>query len=218
MEKKAGKKPPRGVHGALSARGLGVDESKAPPRQRLRIGVLVQPADESLIGGTNGVAGKKPCDQPEADPRQVLFAEAIAAGMNPHQAAKRAGYTSSGSVKQLEHPTTAALINLKRIELARVQGISKEKVLDMFMEAFQLSRTLEDPATMVRAATEVGKMLGYYAPEVKQFNIDVRQLHTVRQLEELSTEQLAKMVDEAGDIEDMNAEQFEYFPAPVHVS
>jgi len=55
-----------------------------------------------------------------------------------------------------------------REELATTSGITREDVLAGLKDAAELAKTMADPQAMVRAWAELGKLLGFYAPEVKK--------------------------------------------------
>ena len=69
------------------------------------------------------------------------------------------------------------MVNEARSELRSVSSIKRLDVLDIFIEAIDMARTLADPAQMINGAREVGRMMGFYEPET--IKIDMTMNHNV---------------------------------------
>ena len=82
-----------------------------------------------------------------------------------------------------------------RDELSSAAQISRADVLDGFMEAINLARLAADPQAMIKGWTEVGKMLGYYAPEVKKVEITDNQKRLQSKFEAMSDEELLRVIE-----------------------
>ena len=89
-----------------------------------------------------------------------------------------------------------------RDELSSAAQISRADVLDGFMEAINLSRLSADPQAMIKGWTEVGKMLGYYAPEVKKLEITDNQKRLQSKFEAMSDEDLMKVIEGEASVVD----------------
>ena len=61
-----------------------------------------------------------------------------------------------------------ALIEQKQAQTALRLEITRESVILGLLEAVELAREQGDPAAMISAAREIGKMLGFYSPPVKE--------------------------------------------------
>ena len=73
------------------------------------------------------------------------------------------------------------------------------------MEAINLARMNADPATMVKGWTEVGKMLGHYAPEVKKVEVDVTTGNFTAKLRALTDDELLKIIEgECHEVQTVN--------------
>lgn len=77
-----------------------------------------------------------------------------------------------GKTKTMPKSKSAQLaIAEARKELSSAAQLSRADVIDGFLEAINLARLGADPASMIRGWTEIGKMLGHYAPEIKKVEI-----------------------------------------------
>jgi hypothetical protein len=128
--------------------------------------------------------------------KQKRYAQARGRGLSRDQSAIMAGVDNSrksGNLNELEH-SKGVQTELARIraETAKNTQITKEDVAEMLVEAANMAREMADPQGLVAAARELGKLLGYYAPEVKKIthNLDKEQL--LRVMEEMSDEELLK--------------------------
>jgi hypothetical protein len=128
---------------------------------------------------------------------QKQYVHHRARGVSREQSAIMAGYEQTG-------------INLTKIEkgegvqeeLARIRaltvkntGVTKEEVVDMLKQAAELAMMQSDPTGIVTAARELGKMLGFYAPEVKKLTkgIDLQEFQKL--LSELPDDELLRLAN-----------------------
>lgn len=102
--------------------------------------------------------------------RQRKYVENRARGMTRERSAILAGYPAGQEAgKQVESmPTVQEELAKIRAEMASAAGVSREDIVAMLMDAAALAKLQADPASIVQAARELGKMLGFYAPEVKK--------------------------------------------------
>lgn len=82
-----------------------------------------------------------------------------------------------------------------RAETAENTKITKEMVVEMLREAADLARLQADPTGIVQAAREMGKMLGFYAPEVKKITRDMNKQDLQKLLSELTEDELLKLAN-----------------------
>lgn len=136
---------------------------------------------------------KKPSKQ------QKAYVEARARGLSRDQSALTAGYAPGGSepnVSRIENSLTVQeQLAAVRAEVAKNTGITKEEVVGLLMHAADMAKLMSDPTGLVAAARELGKMLGFYAPEVKKVThgLDKGSLRAL--LEEMSDEDLARIAN-----------------------
>jgi hypothetical protein len=98
---------------------------------------------------------------------------------------------AAGHVKEFAHRT--AVKRMEKFELSR------DKVLEGFLEAIDMAKMKEEPQTMIAGWREVGRMLGLY--EAKKHTIDITASGEVqiKHLSQMSTEELLRLADESGD-------------------
>ena len=106
----------------------------------------------------------------ELSAQQAMYVKNRARGLPRQQSAVMAGYADVDKAgEQVEKsPDVQAELAKIRAETAANLDITKEDVARMLKDAFDMAVTMADPQAMVRAAAELGKMLGHYAPEVKK--------------------------------------------------
>ena len=59
-----------------------------------------------------------------------------------------------------------------RREIRDITTVRRLDVLNIFMDAIDMARTLADPAQMINGAKEVGKMMGFYEPETLKLEVE----------------------------------------------
>ena len=109
--------------------------------------------------------------------KQQAFADAIVTGHTQADAARAAGYHPATASNVMRQEEIQLLVNEARSELRSVSSIKRLDVLDIFIEAIDMARTLADPAQMINGAREVGRMMGFYEPET--IKIDMTMNHNV---------------------------------------
>ena len=128
---------------------------------------------------------------------QAAFVDAALEGKDNVAAARAAGYASPDRNGEKVSRSTAVQLALRdaRDELSSAAQIGRADVLDGFMEAINMARLAADPQAMIKGWTEVGKMLGYYAPEVKKLEITGNQKRLQSKFEAMSDEDLLKVIE-----------------------
>ena len=102
-------------------------------------------------------------------------------GMVPEAAARAAGYKDpNDAVKKIKRNTNIEGEVAESVaNLSREAYLTRDKVLELTEEAINIARCGGDAGSMIRGITEINKMQGFYAPELKAVVLDHR--HTVRQ-------------------------------------
>jgi phage terminase small subunit len=141
--------------------------------------------------------------------QQRIFVEAIVRGDEPKLAARKAGYaTPESQCRQiLKGPKIEAAIRFAYQKYAKAAQMTRQKVMDGLIEAIGMAKLQSDPAVMVAGWREIGKMCGFYAPEVKKIDISITTKRVVDQLETLSDDDLLKLVDEGSNLIEGEAEE-----------
>lgn len=131
-------------------------------------------------------------------PRQSRFVDEYLLDANGTQAAIRAGYSASGARVAAHRLLTNVAIS-SRLEArqkadATRLSITRENVLQRLLDAFEMAREQGEPATMVSAARELGKLLGFYAPVRVEATVDVSALAVRDKYEQMSDAELLAVI------------------------
>lgn len=144
---------------------------------------------------TMAAAASVPEDKPLTD-KQKAFARYYAEGDSIPAAMARAGYNEQPSYgyRMVKMPNVKRLIGQYQDEYRRVSEISKRDVMDMLKESYDMAKLMNEPASMVSAAREIGKLCGYYEP--KKVQVDVNMTGAVK-FEQLTDQELFAMIEKA---------------------
>ena len=131
--------------------------------------------------------------------KQKLFVKYWAEGESILSASSRAGYADGASMayRMTHMPNVLALKAKYAAEYEATAEMSRKKVMDMHLEAFEMAKLMAEPATMVSAAREVGKMCGYYAPVEHRVKVDVTGNIILDRMNSLSDAELLKVISSA---------------------
>lgn len=105
-------------------------------------------------------------------PKQLRWIDEFLVDGNASAAAVRAGY-SERSARSIAHenmtkPDVQAVLQARQMDVANDLLITRQGVIQGLLEAVDMGREQRNPAAMVSALREMGKMLGYYSPEVRR--------------------------------------------------
>ena len=134
-------------------------------------------------------------DKPLTD-MQKLFAKFYAEGNPVPNAMHLAGYNEQPSYgyRLIKMPNVKRAIAQYQEEFRKAAELSKKDVMDMLKESYEMAKLMSEPATMVSAAREIGKMCGYYEP--KKVQVDINMTGSVK-FEQLSDQELFAMIEKA---------------------
>lgn len=154
--------------------------------------------------------------------RQLLFVRNWASGETPRTAMALAGYaeTSVGLMWKLTRdPAILKLYNAEKKLYEEAEGHTKKRVMSMLQEAYDCAKLVSEPASMVAAARELGKMAGHYEPETRNVNINVGGKLFDR-MSAMSDDQLLKILESHGEeiigeaMRVVDADEVPSLPAP----
>lgn len=121
---------------------------------------------------------------------------------NGTQAAIRAGYGAAGArvtaCRLLTNPNVQKTVEARQAADATRLGIERQNVLAGLLEAVDMAREQMNPAGMVAGLREIGKLMGFYAPEVKEVKLSAMQDATQKDLAAMTDAQLLALI-ERGD-------------------
>jgi len=131
--------------------------------------------------------------------KQAKYVQHRARGLSREQSAIMAGYSENGGDPVAERIEKSETVSQElarvRAETASNVGITKEMVIEMLREAADLAKLQADPTGIVQAAREMGKMLGFYAPEVKKITRDMNKQDLQKLLTELTEDELLRLAN-----------------------
>lgn len=135
--------------------------------------------------------------------RQTRFIEEYLVDGNGTQAAIRAGYSASGAYTEasrlLRNAEVASAIKTRQeADSARLR-LSRERVVTMLLEAFEKAKEQAEPAAMVSAARELGRLMGFYAPARVEATLEVGPAAERQRLEAMSDAELVLLIEQAGN-------------------
>ena len=104
--------------------------------------------------------------------KQKVFADAILEGHSQTAAARAAGYHPANASNVMRQEEIQGYLTEARREVSDLTSMKRLDVLNIFMEAIDMARTLADPSQMINGADKVAKMMGYYAPETLKLEVE----------------------------------------------
>lgn len=116
------------------------------------------------------------------------FVENKLLGMNDKAAKAAAGIlatTNPNMVASIRDQLTAA-----RRWLTNTTQITRLDVIEGVIDGIEMARMQGDSGNVIKGWTEVGKILGHYAPEVKKIELSMEQGRLKSKFEALSDEEL----------------------------
>lgn len=129
--------------------------------------------------------------------RQAKFVAEYLVDGNGSRAAVAAGYGIAGSRVAAHRLLTSANVSeaLRARQTADAAELSTQRVdvLTGLLEAFTLAKEQGNPAAMVSAARECGRLMGYYAPERRKVDMGVADGCARKQMNALSDAELLAM-------------------------
>jgi phage terminase small subunit len=141
------------------------------------------------------------CSTALSDRQSRFVAEYLVDG-NGTQAAIRAGYGRAGAhveaSRLLRDPKVAAAVRTGQCELAAQHQMTRERVVQELLEAIDMARQQADPGTMIAGWREIGRLCGFYAPEVKKIDLNVSARRVIGKLEALSDAELLRLTAGTG--------------------
>lgn len=124
--------------------------------------------------------------------KSKLFVDARARGLTRREAAEASGVAGDGSSTE-KLPSVQQELAKVRAQMAVNSGVSRETIIEGLKDAADMARLLEDPQGMVAAWRELGKMLGFYAPEVKKVEKGISKRDIMTALDSMTDEELLKL-------------------------
>lgn len=137
---------------------------------------------------------------------QRKFVKFWAEGDTQANALIRAGY--EGDIARTRAAQIAALPHVRaeyerrKAEYADVVKMTKKRVMEMHIEAFDMAKLMSEPASMVSAAREIGKLCGYYEPKKIDITMNVNGSVRLDQMNKMTDAELLKIIEGGSLVDD----------------
>lgn len=99
----------------------------------------------------------------------------------------------------IRKPHIQAAIADEKAAYALATGMTKKKVIDGFLEAIEMARTMAEPMTMVSGWREVGKMCGFYEPTRAELKVTVEGARTLERMKTMTDAELLALTHEEAE-------------------
>lgn len=131
-------------------------------------------------------------------PEQSIFVKNVATTLMTPTAAARLAWPHVNQPSQranveMKRPQIQVAIANERAKYEAASDITRRKVIDGFMEAIDMARVQADPTAMIGGWREIAKVCGHYEPTKQELIITFRGERTLRQMEQMTDEQLLKL-------------------------
>ncbi len=134
--------------------------------------------------------------QEEIQRQREVYADAILEGKSQTDAARIAGYHPTSASNVMRQEDVQLYLAEAREEIQDLTTIKRLDVLNIFMEAISMARTLADPAQMINGADKVAKMMGYYAPEAIKLEVQGNNDSLAHKFKQLTDEELYQIASQ----------------------
>lgn len=136
---------------------------------------------------------RKPSAVVEIDEKRKVFSDALLEGHNKSDALRAAGYHPVSADRVMRNEDVKQYLAEARSEIEDITTIKRLDVLNIFIEAIDMARTLADPSQMINGADKVAKMMGYYAPETHLVALTTDQAALSSKLKQLTDQELLQI-------------------------
>lgn len=124
--------------------------------------------------------------------------------MTKSAAARAAGCGDAGNAaaKMLLIPRVRKAIAEEQKKYAKASGMTKQKVIEGFLESIDIGRIKADPIAMIAGFREIGKMCGFYEPTKTRIEVSMSGKVLLDRLQTLSDAELLQLSAENPEILD----------------
>lgn len=132
-------------------------------------------------------------DNPATVVAKAKVLEALMQGMSVAQAARYANVPEGTAGRWVRtDPWVISKLTKRADNSAYRAKASRADVEDILLEAVDIARMKAEPGDMIRGATELGKLHGYYAPQERKVTLEGDL--SVHQMQELSDDDLYQLI------------------------
>lgn len=156
-----------------------------------RVATVRAARETTTMAAAAAVSPDKPLTE-----KQKLYAVARARGESVPNAMAVAGYNEQVSYgyRLDKMPNVQRLIQKEQALYAEAAQMDRKKVIDMQLEAYEMAKTMAEPATMVAAAREIGKICGLYEPKKVELTVNGSIQHEIHRFEAMSDAELLEVL------------------------
>jgi hypothetical protein len=129
----------------------------------------------------------------EATAKRHVLADAILEGASLSEAARIADMHPSSADNALRTDDVRHYLAQARAEIEEISTIRRVDVLNIIIEAIDMSRNLSDPANMINGADKLAKILGYYAPETRRIELTGDSLALQQRIQDMTDADLIEL-------------------------
>lgn len=125
--------------------------------------------------------------------KQAKFVEAKLHGLSDNAAAQAAGLANGTNTSR--SPTIKEQLAAARRWLTDTTQIKRLDVIEGVIDGIEIARMQGDAGNVIKGWTEVGKILGHYAPEVRKIELSLGQSQLRAKFEALSDADLLAIAE-----------------------
>jgi phage terminase small subunit len=116
--------------------------------------------------------------------------------LSKHQIAAKLDMKPASVSRVLNQENVSYEVAKRREDLRIKMKITKEDVANILLDGVEMARVMAEPSTMIQGGRELGKMLGYYEPEVVKHEVNVQSADFQTQLKTLTDQELYALLEE----------------------
>ena len=142
-------------------------------------------------------------DTPSLSPRQQAFVEHYSVHGNASRAAREAGYPAASahttSNRLLKNEKIRAELAARRAETAKRMALDRDRVIQELRAAVEVARTKGDASAMIAGWREIGRMLGFYEPEVCRIDVNLDGDRLMQHIRAMTDAEVLRLADAGAD-------------------
>lgn len=131
--------------------------------------------------------------------KQLRFVEEYCISHSAADAARKAGYSAKTAyaigAENLRKPQIKAAIQTRQTATALELKITRQQVIADILEAIQTAKLQSNPIAMIQGARELGKLMGFYSPELVEIHMSTNDAVLKARYEAMSDEELMSVID-----------------------
>lgn len=157
-------------------------------------------AEQIKLKAAHSKAPKKEREPSVISEKHQAYADAILTGASANTACAVSGYHPSSVGNEIRNESVRQILAEARREIQDLTTIKRLDVLNLFLEAIGMARTMADPANMINGADKICKMMGYYAPETKKIELTMDQGRLHDKIKQLSDQELMELASSTAKV------------------